>query len=49
MRFCLTCSSAASTAPLVAYYGGRGALKTIDGMAGISEVTRQIEQVLNDV
>lgn len=37
------------TAPLVTYYGGRGALKTIDGMAEISDVTRQIEQVLNGV
>jgi adenylate kinase len=34
------------TAPLVAYYGGRGKLKTIDGMAEIQEVTRQIENVL---
>ncbi|MFM8746688.1 MAG: adenylate kinase [Aestuariivirga sp.] len=34
------------TAPLVAYYGGRGTLKTIDGMAEIGEVTRQIEAVL---
>lgn len=37
------------TAPLVAYYGGRGKLKTIDGMADISEVTRQIEGVLKGV
>lgn len=37
------------TAPLVSYYGSRGALKAIDGMAGIEEVTRQIEQVLNGV
>lgn len=37
------------TAPLVAYYGGRGTLKSIDGMAGISEVTRQIEAVLKGV
>jgi len=35
------------TAPLVSYYGTRGALKTIDGMAEISDVTRQIETVLN--
>jgi adenylate kinase len=34
------------TAPLVQYYGGRGTLKTIDGMADITEVTRQIEGVL---
>jgi adenylate kinase len=37
------------TAPLVAYYGGRGTLKTIDGMADISDVTRQIEDVLRRV
>jgi adenylate kinase len=37
------------TAPLVAYYGGRGTLRTIDGMADISQVTRQIEDVLNSV
>jgi len=37
------------TAPLVAYYGGRGNLRTIDGMADIAEVTRQIEEVLNPV
>lgn len=37
------------TAPLVAYYGGKGSLKTIDGMAEISDVTRQIEAVLNSV
>lgn len=37
------------TAPLVQYYGGTGKLKTIDGMADISEVTRQIEGVLKGV
>ena len=37
------------TAPLVAYYGGRGKLKTIDGMADITEVTHQIEGVLKGV
>ena len=37
------------TAPLVAYYGGSGKLKTIDGMADIAEVTRQIEGVLKGV
>jgi adenylate kinase len=35
------------TAPLVQYYGGRGMLKVIDGMADITDVTRQIEGVLN--
>ena len=37
------------TAPLVAYYGARGSLKTIDGMAEISDVTRHIEGVLNSI
>ncbi|MEI7600096.1 MAG: adenylate kinase [Aestuariivirga sp.] len=37
------------TAPLVQYYGERGALKTIDGMADITQVTRQIEGVLKGV
>ena len=37
------------TAPLVQYYGGRGTLKTIDGMADITQVTRQIEGVLKGV
>ena len=37
------------TAPLVSYYGARGNLKTIDGMTDIAEVTRQIEEVLNNV
>lgn len=37
------------TAPLVSHYGARGSLKTIDGMAEISDVTRQIEGVLNNV
>lgn len=37
------------TAPLIAYYGGRGSLKSIDGMAEIGNVTRQIEGVLNGI
>ena len=37
------------TAPLVAYYGGRGKLKTIDGMADITEGTHQIEGGLKGV
>lgn len=36
----------AQTAPLLPYYDGQGALKTVDGMADIDEVTRQIEAVL---
>jgi adenylate kinase len=34
------------TMPLVDYYRGRGALKTVDGMAGIEEVTSSIDGVL---
>lgn len=34
------------TAPLVAYYKGKGKLKTVDGMKDMDEVTRQIEAVL---
>ena len=37
------------TAPLIAYYGGKGRLRTIDGMAEISDVTRQIEGVLKAI
>ncbi len=36
----------AQTAPLLPYYQGRGVLKSVDGMAEIDEVTRQIEAVL---
>jgi adenylate kinase len=36
-----------NTAPLVAYYQGVGLLKSIDGMADIHEVTRQIGDVLD--
>jgi len=35
------------TAPLVAYYGKRGKLHTIDGMADINSVRRHVEEVLN--
>lgn len=34
------------TAPLLPYYQGRGVLKSVDGMADISEVTRQISSLL---
>jgi adenylate kinase len=37
------------TAPLIAHYGKRGRLKTIDGMAEIGDVTRQLEEVLNAI
>lgn len=36
----------AQTAPLLPYYGARGVLGTVDGMAPIDEVTRQIEAEL---
>jgi adenylate kinase len=35
------------TAPLVKYYQAKGTLRTIDGMADIDEVSRQIERVLD--
>lgn len=37
------------TAPLIAYYGKKGSLRTIDGMADIPDVRRQIEEVLDRV
>jgi len=37
------------TAPLVAYYGSRGSLTKVDGMAAIADVSRRIEEVLNGV
>lgn len=36
------------TAPILPYYRSRGILSTVDGMADIDEVTRQIEAVLAD-
>ena len=36
----------AQTAPLLPYYEEQGTLKSVDGMADIDEVTRQIEAVL---
>lgn len=36
----------ALTAPLLPYYRKEGVLRTVDGMASIDEVTRQIEAVL---
>ncbi len=38
-----------NTAPLIGYYGAQGKLKTLDGMAAISEVTRQIDAALDAV
>ena len=37
------------TAPLLPYYKEKGTLKSVDGMADIDEVTRQIEAVLGAV
>lgn len=34
------------TAPLLPYYEGRGVLQSVDGMADIEEVTRQIDKLL---
>jgi len=35
------------TAPLIDYYGRKGNLRTVDGMADIPDVRRQIEKVLD--
>ncbi len=35
------------TAPLLSYYGARGALSRVDGMAEIDEVTRQLRAVID--
>ena len=36
----------AQTAPLIAFYADKGTLQTVDGMAGIDDVAKAIEQVL---
>ncbi len=36
------------TAPILPYYRARGVLRTVDGMADIDDVTRQINAVLRD-
>jgi len=37
------------TAPILPYYAGKGALRTVDGMSDIDEVTRQVESALSEV
>jgi adenylate kinase len=37
------------TAPLIGYYFAKGKLKTVDGMAAITEVSRQIDEILGPV
>ena len=36
----------AQTAPILPYYQGKGILKSVDGMADIGDVTRQLEGIL---
>jgi adenylate kinase len=38
-----------NTAPLIGYYRGQGKLKTLDGMAGIPDVTAQIDRALDGI
>ena len=37
------------TAPILPYYRAKGVLRSVDGMAEIDDVTRQIETILNKV
>lgn len=37
----------AQTAPLIDYYGKKGALKTVDGMSGIGDVSAAIDRALS--
>lgn len=37
------------TAPLLAYYGGRGLVSEVDGMAPINQVTKEIDAILDAV
>ncbi len=37
------------TAPLLPYYQDKGVLRTVDGMADIDEVTRQLRAVVDDI
>ncbi|TCS62071.1 adenylate kinase [Varunaivibrio sulfuroxidans] len=34
------------TAPIAGYYAGKGVLKSVDGMAAIDEVTRQLNEIV---
>ena len=37
------------TAPLITYYGAKGKLKTVDGMASINAVSEQMQKILDDL
>ena len=37
------------TAPLITYYGARGKLKTVNGMASIKAVSEQIQEILDGI
>ncbi|GBF27336.1 adenylate kinase [bacterium MnTg02] len=39
----------AQTKPLITYYGDRGKLSSVDGLASIDDVEKQIEEVLNGI
>ena len=34
------------TAPILSYYGKKGMVRTVDGMASIDEVTRQLDRIV---
>jgi adenylate kinase len=36
------------TAPIIGYYFAHGLLKSVDGMAPIPEVSRQIDEILSE-
>jgi adenylate kinase len=37
------------TAPLIDYYSGRGILRSLDGMAPIDQVAREIDKVMGEI
>jgi adenylate kinase len=39
----------ASTAPLIAYYEARGVLRTVDGMAAIETIARDLGAIVTEV